>query len=442
MRNMKFWRTALVATLVLTVMLSVTGGTIAWVTDSVESKSNKIEAGNLDVELYMYNAITGEYDNISKAPNAIFGGADSLVAQNNNADTLWEPGKTQVAYLMIKNEGNLALQYNVDLIVKDSETDKDLYKAMRYSITNDAKGANGVQSWNAGNAVVAGKQDVSGDVSIAVGAEHYFALSIHMDEAAGNEYQNGSIDFDLVVNATQDNVEEDSFGPDYDKVVSVSTAAELVTALASNEPVVLMDDISFDKGIVIPEGGSIDGNGKTITYSGTDYTYHLVKLNTGAELKNVTFNNYRVRTEDQTNGVVTMENVKINMDNDLTGLDISRGVGVVKLTKVVCKGITDEAHLDPKTQVQVEYTPYGDVLLGTKWGLEATDCEFGSLHGWNTTNGSNVSLNNTTYTVFRMHYWPNRVLYIDGVETAWSESGAIPVAHDVGGCWSVQPEFK
>ena len=275
MKNMKFWRTALVATLVLTVMLSVTGGTIAWFTDSVESKSNKIEAGNLDVELYMYNAITGEYDNISKAPNAIFGGADSLVAQNNNADTLWEPGKTQVAYLMIKNEGNLALQYNVDLIVQDSETD-----------------------------------------------------------------------------------------------------------------------------------------------------------------------NYRVRTEDQTNGVVTMENVKINMDNDLTGLDISRGVGVVKLTKVVCKGITDEAHLDPKTQVQVEYTPYGDVLLGTKWGLEATDCEFGSLHGWNTTNGSNVSLNNTTYTVFRMHYWPNRVLYIDGVETAWSESGAIPVAHDVGGCWSVQPEFK
>ena len=52
MKNMKFWRTALVATLVLTVMLSVTGGTIAWFTDEVKSELNTISAGNLDIELY------------------------------------------------------------------------------------------------------------------------------------------------------------------------------------------------------------------------------------------------------------------------------------------------------------------------------------------------------------------------------------------------------
>lgn len=222
----------------------------------------------------------------------------------------------------------------------------------------------------------------------------------------------------------------------------VSTADELSNALAIGGNVLLTADIGAESGLVIAEGATLDGNGHTVTYSGTAYNYHLVKLSTNSALKNINFKNYRVRTEDSTNGNITMENVVIDMDNDLTGLDISRGVGTATLTNVQCKGIKDATHLDPATQVQVDYEPYGDVLLGTTWGLEATDCSFGSLHGWNTTNGSNVSLTNTTATVFRMHYWSNRILYINGVETAWSASGAIPVAHDVGGCWSVQPAFK
>ena len=222
----------------------------------------------------------------------------------------------------------------------------------------------------------------------------------------------------------------------------VATAADLTAALASGEDILLTADIDYTAGILIPEGVKFDGNGKTITYASNEYAYHLVKLSTGVELKNVTLDGYRARTEDVTNGTVTLENVTIYVHNNDTGLDISRGTGTAKLTNVKCANITDAAHLDPNTDIQVGYAPYGDVLLGTKWGLEATDCEFGSLHGWNTTNGSNVYLNNTTYTVFRMHYWNNRTLYVDGVQTAWAASGAIPVVHDVGGCWSVQPAFR
>lgn len=47
MKSMKFWRTALVGALVLTVMLSVTGGTIAWFTDTVTSDHNIITSGTL-----------------------------------------------------------------------------------------------------------------------------------------------------------------------------------------------------------------------------------------------------------------------------------------------------------------------------------------------------------------------------------------------------------
>ena len=218
--------------------------------------------------------------------------------------------------------------------------------------------------------------------------------------------------------------------------------SDALNAATSGSRITLLNDVNADYSINLLEGVTLDGGNHTITFVGTESTYHLIKMNTSSALKNINLKNYRVRTESTANGAVTLENVVIDMDNDLTGLDISRGAGTAKLSNVVCKGTKDAAHLDPNTQVQVDYTPYGDVLLGGSWALEATNCDFGSLHGWNTRNGSSVSLNNTTYTVFRMHYWSNRTLYVDGVETPWSESGAIPVVHDVGGCWSVQPAFK
>ena len=224
--------------------------------------------------------------------------------------------------------------------------------------------------------------------------------------------------------------------------VAVANAEELSQAIADGAKVIFLTaDIVADFGIALANGVTLNGNGYSLTYAIED-DYHLVSMGTDTKLENIKLYNYRVRTENTTAGNVTITNVEIWMDNDLTGLDISRGSGTAILTGVVCKGIKDEAHLNPETQVQVDYTPYGDVLLGGAWALNATDCDFGSLHGWNTRNGSNVYLNNTTYTVFRMHYWSGRTLYVDGVETAWSESGAIPVAHDVGGCWSVQPAFK
>lgn len=138
----------------------------------------------------------------------IFGSDESLVAQNNNLDTLWEPGKTQVAYLAIRNEGNLDLKYQVALNVTNPADGKDLYQAMRYAIVPNAKGndaehpvwtegqdrappgAQIVSGTNTENAAPAGVKQLHGEI-------HYFALLIHMDENAGNGYQNGKVEFDL-----------------------------------------------------------------------------------------------------------------------------------------------------------------------------------------------------------------------------------------------------
>lgn len=186
------------------------GSTFAWFTDSVTSAGNKIQAGTLDVQLLMHNGT--DYVDISNSADPIFGTAG--LAQDSTY-TLWEPGKTQVAYLAIKNNGNLSLKYKVALDVYDSV--KNLHEVMEYAIIPDAQ-PNEVTSWSGGNKVNLGKQVVSGnDVPMDPGSVHYFALAIHMPEEAGNQYQNGEVNFDLTVLAAQLNAEFDSFDKDYDK---------------------------------------------------------------------------------------------------------------------------------------------------------------------------------------------------------------------------------
>ena len=101
------------------------GTTFAWFTDSVASGNNKIIAGSLQVGLEMFDGTN--YVDIGETSTPIFGAEDSLIAQNNNADTLWEPGKTKVAYLKIVNKGTLSLKYRVDIKVTNDA--KDLYEA-------------------------------------------------------------------------------------------------------------------------------------------------------------------------------------------------------------------------------------------------------------------------------------------------------------------------
>lgn len=207
------------------------GSTFAWFTDSVTSSGNKIQAGKLDVQLFM--DMGDGYEEITNESASIFDMINNK-AQNVNADTLWEPGKTQVAYLKIVNAGNLALKYTVALKVYDVE--KDLYEVMEYAITPDAEYGT-VTAWDANNgeAVVLGTQTVTDtDVVMNPGDEHKFALSIHMLEEAGNEYQEGKLNFDLTVLAGQANVEADAFGPDYDKYAEYAYKASAKVEAGKN----------------------------------------------------------------------------------------------------------------------------------------------------------------------------------------------------------------
>ena len=216
----KAFLASLLATLLCVTMLI--GTTFAWFTDSVTSGGNKIISGTLDVDLFQWTDASTSVE-ITDASAPIFGSSTSAVAQNVNSDTLWEPGKTQVAYLSLKNNGNLWLKYTVKLTVKNVA--KDLYEVMRYEIVPDAQYGT-VTAWDAANGIAVGTSIAAGMTAVvdtaAVGvpmapdAEHFFALAIHMQEEVGNQYQDGEVDFDIQVLATQYAQEEDSFGPDYD----------------------------------------------------------------------------------------------------------------------------------------------------------------------------------------------------------------------------------
>ena len=90
--NSKNSKRALVASaLVLALCVSMlVGSTYAWFTDSVTSSNNKIVAGRLDIQLLMDGNVDGTYDDISESTKPIFGAGS--IAQNNNVETLWEPG--------------------------------------------------------------------------------------------------------------------------------------------------------------------------------------------------------------------------------------------------------------------------------------------------------------------------------------------------------------
>ena len=66
-------RALLTSVLALAVCVTMLiGTTFAWFTDSASSNNNKIQAGKLDVELYMWNG-TDSKVNISEESKPIFG---------------------------------------------------------------------------------------------------------------------------------------------------------------------------------------------------------------------------------------------------------------------------------------------------------------------------------------------------------------------------------
>lgn len=214
---------ALSALSLLMCVVMLAGLTFAWFTDSVTNKGNRIQAGNLKIDLLMDKDGIGNEEYVSIAD----GNGDIFSAKGNGIK--WEPGKTEIVYLAVKNKGNLAINYNILLNVKDG----GLANALEYAVLDGKKATDleGISSWTELKAMVGAQTgDVKpGEVTAAPngtldeiingveGETQYFALAVHMKESAGNEYAKKSITIDVNVVAKQAMAENDSFDNTYDE---------------------------------------------------------------------------------------------------------------------------------------------------------------------------------------------------------------------------------
>ena len=106
MNNKRATKRALLTSVMALVMCVVmlVGTTFAWFTDTASTGVNKIQAGNLDIELAYKNSTTnGKFKEASK---------ETPVFDNN---ALWEPGHVEYVVLKVSNAGNLALKYKLGI---------------------------------------------------------------------------------------------------------------------------------------------------------------------------------------------------------------------------------------------------------------------------------------------------------------------------------------
>ena len=391
-------RALLMSALSLIICVSMLiGSTFAWFTDSVTSAGNKIVAGTLDVDLYLWNAADNSTE-ITNESDPIFGVAG--LAQNS-ANTLWEPGKTQVVYLSIKNNGNLDLKYKVALNVVNPDGGKDLYKVMKYDIIEDATYGS-VSAWNATDAksvVVGTNATQANDVELKAGSEHYFALAVHMDEMAGNEYQGGQVNFDLTVLATQLASESDSFGEDYDKdatyTLNIADASALVSSFENMTEATVFD----------ATGVSIDVD--TVGTTTDEIRVPIFSIPTGATVKGVEFKfSASMISAEKTavsDTVVFDQCDIVTADADATdGTPAMALVGemgtTVSSTKYVFNNCTFEGYI-MLNGINAEYNNCTFVLSKENDG--ATRCSFGEYTfndcTFNYENGTNLIAPNNIY---------------------------------------------
>ena len=222
------------------------GTTFAWFTDTASTGVNKIQSGNLDVQL-LYSTDGTTWNNAEgKTLKFLQKQADETVAEGENI--LWEPGCTyKLPQIKVVNNGNLALKYTMK--VTGVEGDQKLNEVIDWTID--------------------GKALTDFDDSLTAGQpSNAMTIQGHMQESAGNEYQGLSIDgISITVYATQLNSENDSFGPDYDKDATypAASASELGSALNEGKIVALSKDITSNDTIVVNnKTATLDANGKTV----------------------------------------------------------------------------------------------------------------------------------------------------------------------------------
>lgn len=171
------------------------GSTFAWFSDSITNSGNTITAGNLTAQ-WSYRTLnddTAAYEPVSEEL-ALF-----------SADTVWQPGEPHGYDFKVENTGSVDFEWELTIDLADTagESQNNLTDVLvvyvdgaksEVGFTDGAVFINGTLAATDGE-TTAGTDESSCEFSLA------FAIS----ESAGNDYQNLSVSFSLVLTANQVN---------------------------------------------------------------------------------------------------------------------------------------------------------------------------------------------------------------------------------------------
>ena len=263
-------RALLTSVLALVLSLAMLAGTtFAWFTDTASTGVNRIVSGNLDVGLEYWDKESGWLD-----------AEDSKDLFDENA--LWEPGYTQIVYLKVKNGGNLALTYAMQITPVHEQlginVDGEEFKLSDYIqfgwavITVGEDDTFQFADRDAARAAVGEGVHLGeelrrqAELPLEADAEELVALVAWMPEDVGNEanYRNvePSIELSLKVLATQATVESDSFDNMYDEGAVEDELKDLPTydyTYSELEGIILIPDENGNivKAIVTAKAGKV-----------------------------------------------------------------------------------------------------------------------------------------------------------------------------------------
>ena len=285
MTNSKQTKKALLSSVIALVLClsMLIGTTFAWFTDSVQSDWNEIKAGNLDIELY--------HSDKEKKEEKVNG---STVLFDDVTPNLWEPGAMAYETLTVKNEGTLALKYQLSVNFTDATVvnGHSLAEALKVAVVKDGFAEGFDREYLKGLSYNDDLASFTLPGELAPHGSQTYGIVIYWEPTGDDNRFNVkdealSIKLGVKLLATQKDVdaENDSFGKDYDEdawmpEMQVYTAQDLQAALNNGETnIKLMDDIVVTDGpIVIPAPAvttfslraipntiTLDLNGKTIS---------------------------------------------------------------------------------------------------------------------------------------------------------------------------------
>ncbi|MBO5898766.1 MAG: hypothetical protein J6R04_07125 [Clostridia bacterium] len=284
------------------------GTTFAWFTDSVTSENNIIKSGTLSVKMDYATDLGGTWTDASTGKIFDY--------------SYWEPGYTDLKFVRVTNDGNLAFRYVLNVIPAVLPVDGqvnladviDVYfleipeTGLAETLTRDNVAtqmklvgtlsdlmadpdgaAYGILlpalSAQASSVALDAKDEALADTGAVT-----VALALQMKTTAGNEYQDKSVGkFSVQLLATQYTYENDSFDNGYDEgsvlVNPVASEKELLSALTDGGKIQLSADIALSEGteLNVPAGKTVilELNGKSLSGSTPKADDHALIVNNG-----------------------------------------------------------------------------------------------------------------------------------------------------------------